>query len=174
MSTANGSVKSSIIEWGVAVISALLIAVVIRFFLFSPYEVNGTSMYPTLDGNELLIVNKIIYDVSSPSYGDIVVFHTEEQRDFIKRVIGVPGDKIEVKDGFVYRNNKRLTEPYLAEKMIGDFAAVTVPKGHLFVLGDNRNNSKDSRIIGSVDDSAIVGRADLVVMPFKEFRLLNK
>jgi signal peptidase I len=174
MSTANGSVKNSIIEWGVAVISALLIAVVIRYFLFAPYEVNGTSMYPTLDGNELLIVNKFIYDVSSPRYGDIVVFHTEEERDFIKRVIGVPGDKIEVKNGHVYRNNKQLNESYIAEEMIGDFNAVVVPKGHLFVLGDNRNNSKDSRIIGAVDDSAIVGRADIVVMPFKEFRLLHK
>lgn len=174
MSAAKSSIKSSIMEWGVAVISALLIAVVIRFFLFAPYEVNGTSMYPTLDGNELLIVNKFIYDVANPTYGDIVVFHTVEHRDFIKRVIGVPGDKIEVKNGSVYRNGKKLTEPYIAEKMIGDFAQVVVPKGHLFVLGDNRNNSKDSRIIGSVDEKEVVGRADVVVMPFQEFRMLDK
>jgi signal peptidase I len=174
MSTAKSSVKSSILEWGVAVISALLIAVVIRFFLFAPYEVNGTSMYPTLNGNEMLIVNKFVYDVSNPNYGEIIVFHTNEHRDFIKRVIGLPGDKVSVENGNVYRNGKKLTEPYIAEEMIGDFSQVVVPKGKLFVLGDNRNNSKDSRIIGTVDQKAIVGRADIVVMPFKELRVLGK
>jgi signal peptidase I len=174
MASEKGTVKSSIIEWGVAIVSALLIAVVIRYFLFSPYEVNGQSMYPTLEGNELLIVNKFIYDVSSPGYGDIVVFHTDEQRDFIKRVIGLPGDKIEGKQGHVYRNGKKLDEPYIAEEMIGDFSPVVVGKDQLFVLGDNRNDSKDSRVIGAVDYKAVVGRADIVIMPFKDFRLLTK
>ncbi len=175
MSTAaaKSSTKSTIVEWGIAVISALAIAVIIRFFLFAPYEVNGTSMYPTLGGNELLIVNKIIYDVSDPSYGDIVVFHTDEHRDFIKRIIGLPGDKVAVKNGSVFRNGKKLNEPYIAEKMIGDFPETVVSKGHLFVLGDNRNNSKDSRIIGAVDEKEVVGRADIVVLPFKEFQIFK-
>jgi signal peptidase I len=174
MASEKGTIKSSIIEWGVAIISALLIAVVIRYFLFSPYEVNGQSMYPTLEGNELLIVNKFIYNVSDPKYGDIVVFHTNEQRDFIKRIIGLPGDTIEGKQGYVYRNGQKLDEPYIAEEMIGDFGPVSVKEGQLFVLGDNRNDSKDSRIIGAVDTKAVVGRADVVIMPFKDFRLLTK
>ncbi|OYD06402.1 signal peptidase I [Paludifilum halophilum] len=146
--------------------------IIIRVFLFAPYEVHGESMYPTFKGEELLIVNKWIYDVSDPDYGDIVVFHTAEHRDFIKRVIGLPGDKIAVQNGVVYRNGKKLDEPYISEPIKKNVGETVVPEGSLFVMGDNRNHSRDSRDIGPVDIGEVVGRADLLVMPIREFRLL--
>lgn len=164
----------TMLEWVAAILVAVVIAVVIRTFLFAPYEVHGASMEPTLDGEELLIVNKWIYRVSTPEYGDIVVFHTDEERDFIKRVIGLPGDQIEIKDGKVYRNGTALNEPYINGPMNegANYKPTTVPKDSLYVMGDNRNNSKDSRMIGPVSLSEIVGRADIVVLPVKRMRLL--
>jgi signal peptidase I len=160
-------------EWFFAVVVALLLAAVVRIFLFAPYEVSGTSMYPTLDGNEMLLVNKIVYNLKKPAYGDIIVFHTNEQRDFIKRVIGLPGDKIAIHDGKVFRNGKELSEPYLSEETIGELKTITVPANQLFVLGDNRNNSKDSRVIGSIDMKDVVGRADAIVLPIQRMELLG-
>ncbi|KPC77514.1 signal peptidase I [Laceyella sacchari] len=164
----------TVLEWIAAILVAVVIAVVIRTFLFAPYEVHGASMEPTLDGEELLIVNKWIYRVSTPEYGDIVVFHTAEERDFIKRVIGLPGDRIEIKDGKVYRNGIALNEPYINGPMNEgtNYKPTTVPANSLYVMGDNRNNSKDSRMIGPVSLKEIVGRADVVVLPVKRMRLL--
>ncbi|SEN64470.1 signal peptidase I [Lihuaxuella thermophila] len=166
--------KSSSAEWLVAILSALIIAIVIRSFLFAPYEVHGTSMYPTLHGDELLIVNKWIYKVKKPDYGDIVVFHTEEERDFIKRVIGLPGDRILIKNGKVYRNGKPLYEPYVNGPMNKEtYEQKQIPEGYLYVLGDNRNNSKDSRQIGPVKIDEIVGRAEVIVLPLHKFDVLS-
>ncbi|GGE21967.1 signal peptidase I [Marinithermofilum abyssi] len=159
-------------EWLTAILVALSMAIIIRMFFFAPYEVHGESMYPTFEGQELLIVNKWIYDVSKPGYGDIVVFHTVEQKDFIKRVIGLPGDIISVKGGHVYRNGKKLDEPYINGPIKGVVEAKKVPPNHLFVMGDNRNRSRDSREIGPVSMGEVVGRADVVVMPIREFQLL--
>jgi signal peptidase I len=128
-----------------------------------------------LQGDELLIVNKLIYRVDQPDYGDIVVFHTDEQRDFIKRVIGLPGDQIAIKDGKVFRNGKPLEEPYIYEPMNFNMEEeVTVPEGHIYVLGDNRNNSKDSRRIGPVNIDAVVGRADLIIWPLDRMHFLTQ
>ncbi|MBA4495833.1 signal peptidase I [Paenactinomyces guangxiensis] len=166
--------KSSAMEWVVVIGSALVIALLIRSYLFAPYQVHGTSMFPTLNGDELLIVNKWIYKVSAPEYGDIVVFHTPEERDFIKRVIGLPGDRISIKNGKVYRNGQLLREPYINGAMRDEPPEErNVPEGTLFVLGDNRNNSKDSREIGPVSMENIVGRAEVVVWPLHSISLIS-
>lgn len=168
--------KNSSIEWLVAIISAVLIAIVVRGFLYATYEVQGSSMYPTLNGEELLIVNQWIYKVDEPEYGDIVVFHTYEgnkKKDFIKRVIGLPGDRIRIKKGAVYRNGNMLEEPYISEAISGDVTTITVPEGMVYVLGDNRNNSKDSRQIGPVQMEDVVGRAEVVLWPFDQIKLLS-
>ncbi|MGA9172472.1 MAG: signal peptidase I [Thermoactinomyces sp.] len=164
------------LEWIVAIAVAGLIAFGIRGYLFAPYEVHGQSMEPTLKGDELLIVNKWIYHVGMPNYGDIIVFHTDEGRDFIKRVIGLPGDRIDIENGKVYRNGKPVDEPYINGPMndsIGRYKHLVVPAHHLFAMGDNRNNSLDSRMIGPVDISAVVGRADVVVLPMNRIHLLS-
>jgi len=165
----------SAVEWLVAIVSAVAIALAIRTFLFAPYEVHGASMYPTLEGDELLLVNKWVYRVNQPNYGDIVVFHTEEERDFIKRVIGLPGDRIQIKNGNVYRNGKKLNEQYINDQMNPDtFIDTIVPQNTLYVLGDNRNNSKDSRNIGPISMDEIVGRADVVILPIQKIHFLSR
>ena len=159
-------------EWIMAIVSAVILSLVIRTFLFTPYVVHGESMLPTFKGKELLIVNKFVYELKDPEYNDIIVFHTSEQRDFIKRIIGLPNDEIMIKDGKVFRNGKVVDEPYLAEPINGSMPPTIVPEGKLFVLGDNRNHSRDSRQIGVIDMNEVVGRADVIILPFREFKLL--
>lgn len=159
-------------EWIMAILSAVVLSLVIRTFLFTPYVVHGESMLPTFKGKELLIVNKFVYEVKDPEYNDIIVFHTSEQRDFIKRIIGLPNDEIAIKDGKVFRNGEVVDEPYLTEPINGSMPPTIVPEGKLFVLGDNRNHSRDSRQIGVIDMNEVVGRADVIILPFREFKLL--
>jgi signal peptidase I len=162
-------------EWTKALGVAVLIAVLIRAFLFAPIVVDGESMMPTLHNTERLIVNKAVYFWSEPQYGDIVVFHATETKDWIKRVIGVPGDTIAVQDGQLYINGEAVSEVYLTEEAIAatqDFETI-VPEDQLFVMGDNRGNSQDSRSIGSIPYDAVIGRAELVFWPINEFRLVN-
>jgi len=159
-------------DWLIAVLVAVLLAMVIRLNFYAPYRVYGNSMFPTLQGNELLIVNKWIYERRSPSHGDIIVFHTREGRDYIKRVIGLPGDEISIHDGYVWLNGKKLKESYIPGKIRGEYPNTRVPPGHLFVLGDNRNFSRDSREIGMVDIDKVVGRVDVVLFPLDRFQLL--
>lgn len=166
--------KSETWEWVRALLIALLLAWIIRQFLFAIFLVDGESMVPTLQNQERLVVNKLIYHIRPPKDGEIIIFQypADPSKDFVKRVMGTPGEVIEVKNNKVYRNGQPLNEPYLAEPTLGNFGPVTVPPGHVFAMGDNRNNSKDSRdpTVGFVPDENIVGRADLVFWPLSEFQ----
>lgn len=167
--------NKAIREWIIAALVAAAISIICRYFFFAPYQVNGESMYPTLKGNELLIVNQFIYKVKEPKYGEIVVFHSSEERDFIKRVIGLPGDHVKITNGKLLRNGKEVNEPYVLNRIDpnSSFEEVVVPKGKLYVLGDNRPHSQDSRAIGPVDEKKVVGRAEVVLMPFTQMQLLE-
>ncbi|HOB86259.1 MAG TPA: signal peptidase I [Bacillota bacterium] len=170
------SKSKEIWEWIRSIGIALAVALFIRIFLFEFFVVEGRSMYPTLDENERLVVNKFIYRFESPQPGDIVVFQFEPHRDFIKRVIGVEGDTIEIKDGRVFRNGKLMEEPYLLEDMEPqDFGPVLVPPGTVFLLGDYRMNSLDSRdpSVGFVSLEQIKGKALYVFWPIWEARSLE-
>ncbi|GAA4712980.1 signal peptidase I [Brevibacillus fulvus] len=168
-------------EWIRALGIAIILAFLIRTFLFAPFVVDGQSMETTLHNGEKLVVNKAIYLLSQPQRGDIIVFHAEPTRDYIKRVIAVAGDTIEMKNDQLYLNGKQADEPYLAEKrkeakqkgvpLTEDFGPITIPDGQIFVMGDNRLNSRDSRAIGPVDVDTVVGRAELVFWPFGELRV---
>jgi signal peptidase I len=169
-------------EWAKAIAIALILALIIRTYLFAPTIVDGESMMHTLKNHERLIVNKIVYILGHPKRGDIVVFHATEDKDFIKRVIGVAGDRIEMKDDVLYVNGKVVEEPYLEKNKslwtgpgpyTNDFIVEEVPKGTVYVLGDNRQNSTDSRMLGPIPEDQIVGRADLAFWPIKSFRLLK-
>lgn len=131
-------------------------------------------MKPTLQPGYLLVVNKLSYKVGEPKHGDIVVFHFQgdKNEDYIKRVIGLPGDQVSVSNGIVTVNGTPLTEPYIAElpKYSGTW---NVPEGSLFVLGDNRNNSSDSHQWGFVDINDVVGKAIFIYYPFDQIRSLT-
>ncbi|MBC1979870.1 type I signal peptidase SipX [Listeria welshimeri] len=165
--------------WIKIIIIALVLAFGIRYFLISPVTVNGASMNPTLHDGEHLFINK----VSDPKRYDIIVFPApdEENAEYIKRVIGLPGDKVEYKEDQLYINDKKYDEPYLdSEKdalksgylttdangdpnftmaeIKGSNGSLIVPEGQLFVLGDNRQVSKDSRYIGFISQESVLGK----------------
>lgn len=175
--------KNEWLEWMKALAIAVLLAFVIRSFLFAPFVVDGASMMPTLQDRERVIVTKLVYFFKDPSPGDIIVFHATEERDYIKRVIGVGGDTVEMKNDQLYVNQQPVEESYLDEYkrqaqaegyfFTGDFGPIEVPDGELFVLGDNRMNSKDSRMIGTIPLESVVGRADVIFWPINQFRFPN-
>ncbi|MBE3557325.1 MAG: signal peptidase I [Firmicutes bacterium] len=164
------------LQWLEAVVIALAVVIVVRMFIFSPFVVSGSSMYPTLQDGERVIVNKLVYRFHPPAYDQIVVFVPPGQagEDYIKRVIGLPGDIIAVRNGVLYRNGKRIEEPFINGPMTSDFPATRVPADHLFVMGDNRNDSLDSRspTVGMVPMENLVGEAALVLWPPSDFKVL--
>lgn len=170
------SLGEEIKDWIVSIAIAVVLAMGIRYFIVELYLVDGPSMRPTLQSAERLVVNKFIYRFRAPERGEILVFRypRDPSRDFIKRVIAVPGDTIEIKDGRVYVNSTLMNEPYILSKTRVDYPLATVPEGHIFVMGDNRNNSEDSRFadVGFVPYDLIKGKAILVFWPFSHFKAL--
>lgn len=175
--------KNELWEWSKALLIAFGIAAIIRFFLFTPIVVDGESMMPTLKNGDRMVVNKIGYMVGEPHRFDIVVFHAPEQKNYIKRVIGLPGDRVEYKNDQLYINGKAIPEPYLDQykseitegSLTDDFTLAEtaaqvdkIPEGYIFVMGDNRRYSKDSRLIGLVAIDEIIGNTNLVFWPFDE------
>ena len=137
----------------------------------------GWPFYAAYLGNQQrLIVNRFIYHLRAPEKGEILIFKypKDQSRDFIKRVIAVPGDTIEIKDGNVFVNDELQTENYILSKCRGDYPKVTIPEGHIFVMGDNRNNSEDSRFpdVGFVPFDLIKGKAMVVFWPFADMKVL--
>ena len=163
-------------DWIISIVVAVVLAFLIRLFIVELYIVDGPSMRPTLQSQERLVVNKFIYSLRTPEKGEILVFKypRDQSRDFIKRVIATPGDTIEIKDGRVYVNDQMLNEDYILEKTRSEYPKATVPDGTVFVMGDNRNNSEDSRFadVGFVPYSLIKGKAMLVFWPFSQFKTL--
>ncbi len=171
-----GSLGEEVKDWIVSIATAVVLALIIRTFIVELYLVDGPSMRPTLQSAERLVVNKFIYRFREPERGEILVFQypRDPRRDFIKRVIAVPGDTIEIKDGQVYVNSQLMNEPYILSRTRGDYPLSEVPAGHIFVMGDNRNNSEDSRFadVGFVPYDLVKGKAILVFWPFDQFKTL--
>ena len=172
--------QDSASDWLVSIIIAVALAFCIRTFLVEPYMVEGSSMYPTLVNHERLVVDKLSYFVTDPKKGEIVVFRfpKDQTRDFIKRVIAVGGDTVEMQQGKVFVNGKQLNETYIYHndpkgKNISDYRKVVVPKDTIFVLGDNRNNSEDSRFadVGFVPLKLVKGRALVAFWPLDKMRV---
>ena len=168
-------------------------ALLLRTFVVEPYYVPSQSMEPTLHGckgcnDDHVLVEKLSYLFHDPQPGDIVVFNRPStwkvpDQVLIKRVIGVPGDRIKLQDGKVYRNGARLDESYVNQKCRGGTRTpngspkkkvyARVPNGDLFVMGDNRCDSEDSRYFGVVPQSAVIGRAFLIIWPFHRIHSLS-
>lgn len=149
------------------IIVIVLIVVLIRTFLFTPAKVKGDSMNETLLDKEVIIVNKIDYTINEANRFDIVVFERENGEKLIKRVIGLPGEKVEYKDNTLYINDKEVKTPIEFEKT-NDFLYEEVEDYAYFVLGDNRNNSIDSRAIGTISKDNVIGTVKLVLFPFNK------
>jgi len=163
---------NDLMEWIKSLVIAVVLAVLIHTFLFAVVIVSGPSMEPTLHDGERLIMNKIVYLFHEPERGDVVVFHATEADDYIKRVIGIAGDTIEFRNNHLFLNGKPVEEPYLTNAYTKDFGPVTVPEGTIFVMGDNRINSKDSREIGAVPLDKVVGRVKLLIWPIHHLRMV--
>jgi signal peptidase I len=158
------------------VLSALA-AFTLFLFLYQPVQVEGTSMLPLLQNHERIVVNRIAYHVESIHRGDIIVFRypLDPNVSFIKRVIGLPGDWVSMKDGRVYVDGKRLKEPYIQPGYMGrqTCTRVFVPPGHYYVLGDHREYSNDSRDWGTVARRYIYGKAAFAYWPLSDIGLLR-
>ncbi len=168
----------SIVEWLVVVVGAVAIALVVRAFLFQPFWIPSESMEQTLLIRDRVMVNKLSYRLGDIEQGDVVVFRPpagapNSYENLIKRVIGRGGDVVEGHDGAVFVNGVRLDEPYLdPADVIFDFEPITVPEGDVFLMGDNRDDSFDSRFFGTVPEENVVGRAFVVFWPLSRIDTL--
>ena len=161
-----GRAKGMLREVAETVIPAIVIALLIHVFLAQATRVFGQSMEPNLHTDMRLVVEKLSYRLHTPERGDIVVLRVRpEDEMLIKRVIGLPGDQVEIHDGQVYVNGQALVEPYLNQETRGNLAPRVVPPLHVFVMGDNRRASNDSRSFGPVHLDNIVGKAWLSYWP---------
>jgi len=191
--------RSFLRELPVLVVVALVLAVLLKTFLLQAFYIPSGSMLPTLEVGDRVLVNKIVYDLRDPRRGEVVVFRqdpelaapdsrsfarkaleflssglgaTPSERDYIKRIIGLPGDQLEMRDGVVMINGEPLPEElatdggYLSSRDLNDFGPVTVPEGFYFMMGDNRPQSSDSRFsLGPIDSDDLLGRAFVVIWP---------
>ncbi|HEX3033282.1 MAG TPA: signal peptidase I [Bacillota bacterium] len=167
----------SILDWLLTLAVAIVLALVIKTYVAEARWIPSGSMEPTLQIGDYLIVDKLYVKYSGIDRKDIVVFNppaeSDKQEVMIKRVIGLPGDEILIKEGIVYANGKPLEEPYEMEKPRADFGPVKVPAGSYFLMGDNRNNSYDSRFWGVVPQKNIIGRAVVKYFPFNHAKVLS-
>lgn len=169
--------SSSLIEWIICIVIAVALTFLIKAYLFDIVRVSGHSMDPTLSDRDMLGVQKISMHKNNYKLGDIITFDPGEKGDglYIKRVIGIPGDTVEIKDGTVYVNNNKVTEPYLSSNTYTDGnLKIKVTDGFIFVLGDNRSVSEDSRAIGLVPMENIKGHAVFRFFPFNEIGSIDK
>lgn len=170
-----GSYGSGFFEWLHIFFVAAVIVGLVYTCLFQVIRIEQDSMLPTIQNGTHVFVSKWSYFTGKPNYGDIVVFYNEnDDNNYIKRIIGMSGDEIIIKDGNVYRNGNVLYEPYIAEITDGEYSII-VPKDTYFCMGDNRNLSIDSRddLVGCVTDGQIVGKVICSLFPYKNYNKEN-
>lgn len=156
------------------IIIAAAIVVPIRLFVAQPFVVSGASMDPTFRNGQYLIVDELSYRLSDPKRGDVIIFRPPQNPSefYIKRVIGLPGETVQIKDGQVYVADNKINEPYIVNHGNGGDATYTLGAGEYFVMGDNRPESSDSRVWGILPRSDIVGRAFFRLLPLPTIGIL--
>ena len=183
-------VTKALLDWFLVVVLALGAALLVRVYVLQQFYISGPSMETTLFGNNRVLVNKLSYRLHGIHRGDVVVFDrvttsdgTVSHDDLIKRVIALPGDTIEIKNCVVIVNSKPTVEPYLDKDVMGlidpvnrcrvaNMPVQTIPNKKIFVMGDNRPESFDSRSFGPISESLVVGRAFAIVWPFSRISTL--
>jgi signal peptidase I len=173
--------RRALIDWVIVIGVALLVAFVVRTFVLAHFVVDGESMVSTLHDGDRVFVNKLSYRLHDPHRGDVVVLHEIQgasSRDLIKRVIALPGETIEMRNCDVSIDGKHLDEPYLDQQVVtpgncgAEIPPTKVPDNHVFVMGDNRPGSLDSRALGTIDEDELVGRAFVVFWPKADWQWL--
>lgn len=166
------NIKKDILEYALII----LVVIIIRVFLFTPIRVEQKSMFPTLHPNDIMVLNKIGFSLGGVKRFDIVVIKTKEEY-IIKRVIGLPGEYIEYKNNKLYINNKVVQESFINidtdDFILEVIGHETIPKNKYFVVGDNRGNSTDSRIIGLIDKKDIIGKTNFILYPFNNLGIVK-
>src|SRR3989338_252658 len=187
--------SSAVREWAESIVIAFILAMFIRTFFFQAFKIPSGSMRPTLVEGDRLMVNKLRYGpkvpftkdkrlpgFGKPQRGDVIVFiyPVDPSRDFIKRLIGLGGETIEIKNGDIYVNGDVINDPLIKNTFYynrGEYGkeddSITVPEGHYFVLGDNSGSSSDGRYWGFVPEGSVVGRAELIYWPFGRMRFIK-
>ncbi len=169
---------AAIFDFLQSIVVVMAILVMIYLFVMSPQEIKGASMEPSFFNGEFILTNKIVYKVFEPQRGDVVIFKapSDKEIDYIKRIIGLPGDTVLLRDGKIYVNGTAIAEPYLrpgtessGELFLQDGQQATVPEGKYFVMGDNRPHSSDSREFGFIAKEDFIGKAILRYWPFTKF-----
>lgn len=176
----NEKVRKEIFEWVKVFALAIVFAFIITQFI-KPTLVRGDSMYSTLEEGDYLIINRMSYKFKEPEHGDIIVFESDLQqddgsnKDLVKRVIGVGGDTVKIENSKVYVNGKELVEPYINDQITEGDIDTVVPEDSVFVLGDNREISLDSRYdsVGFINNSDILGKVFIRLYPFNKIGLLG-
>jgi signal peptidase I len=178
-----------LLEFIQSIVLALSVFVVLYLFVAQPNEVKGSSMYPNFEDKEYLLTEKLSYQFGDPKRGDVVIFKAPpsepcaaDECEYIKRVIGIPGDRVMVKGGQVYLNGKLLDQSeFLAddvltteESFMGEGIEITVPAGQYLCFGDNRPNSRDGRAFGPINRDSIIGRAFFVYWPLARIAFVPK
>src|ERR1700722_13425729 len=160
-------------SWARDLIVALGLAMIIIVFFYQPVKVEGTSMAPLLSDQERIFINKFVYHFETIRRGDVVVFWypLDHSKSFIKRVVGLPGDMVEIRHGNVYINGRELQEPYVPPRFVdfSGYGPVRIPDDEYFVMGDHRVSSNDSRVFGPVPGDFIYGKAVFAYWPWNHF-----
>ncbi len=172
------SALKGLMEWLVVLVGAVVVAMVFRAFLFQAFFIPSESMEGTLEVDDRVMVNRLSYRLHDVNRGDVIVFSKPESLssdipDLIKRVMALEGETIEGRDNAVYVDGQRVAESYIdPADTIFEFGPITVPAGHVFVMGDNRDDSTDSRVFGAIPVDSITGRAFVIFWPFDRFESL--
>lgn len=172
VSRRNKKRKIELLEFLKAIVIAIILVIVVKSFLLSTSIVEGESMEPTLVDGERIVYNKFIYLIGSPDRGDIVIIK-RPFKNYVKRIIALPGEKVEMKNHVLYINDQPSEQYYLSDDSdahTGNFGPYSIPKEHYFVMGDNRAVSKDSRNgLGLIEEDEIIGRSEFIYFPFNKW-----
>lgn len=171
------SFKSTMLDWVLTIVIAIALTLVVRTYLAEARWVPTESMLPTIKVGDRFLTDKIFFKFDGLQRGDIVVFSpppaAHDNKPYVKRVVGLPGETISIKDGTVYVDGSPLLETYTLEKPEVDYGPTIIPEDNIFVMGDNRNNSFDSRFWGALPMKNIIGKALFLYYPFEDWKILN-